>query len=294
MKSFLIIIVFSLITRLVHSSTPIEKTYQNAFEALNQEIKQELLYGDLSQKSVKRSLQARIKKLAPLAQKLGGRKYKYMVVMSFEKTLFALAALNKNYRTALEMSYANGLTGREIILAAMDPENNRKIVALYNLKKDSLQTTYSGKELRSRAMDLTLEEIEHEQDFAFLKVEPIENYVMKDSLFGFIKDKCTSRFGEEDFHLLVFGFNRCFTEKYRIDRWTVGPGFYNASAGYSYVTGLKIGKKGFKGVGVRVQVGVKYAGGIGVFIGNGLMLSLDLETGYGLYAGATYFNLMPK
>jgi hypothetical protein len=279
---------------LAHSATLLETNYQNQFEAINQEIKHELLFGDLSKKSVKRSLQAKIKKIAPLARKIGGLKYKIMVVMSFEKTLLALSTMNKNYKTALDMSYANGLTGREIILAALDADNNKKIVEIYNQNKVSLGPTYSGKELRTRAMDLTLEQLDHDQNFAFLQIAPVENYVMKDGMFNFIKDKCTSRFGEEDFFLLIFGFNRCFTEKYRVDRWTVGAGFFSASKGYSYVTGLKIGKKGFKGVGVRVKVGVKYAGGIGVFIGNGLMLSLDLESSYGLYAGATYFNLMPK
>jgi hypothetical protein len=60
------------------------------------------------------------------------------------------------------------------------------------------------------------------------------------------------------------------------------------------MTGLKIGKKGFKGIGIRVQVGASYAGGIGIFIGNGLILSLDLEKAYGIFAGVTYINLNLK
>ena len=47
-------------------------------------------------------------------------------------------------------------------------------------------------------------------------------------------------------------------------------------------------------VSLSLQIGVNYAGGIGVFLGNGLIFSLDLERAYGLYAGATYFRLKPR
>lgn len=294
MKSILIIIVFSLITRLAQSSTQLEISYQDKFEELNQEIKQELIYGDLSNHSVKNSLRTKINRLAPLAQKIGGRKHRRLVITSFEKTLQALSDMNKSYLKALDFTYANGLTGREIIIEALDPENNRRIVAVYNQNKDSLKNYFSGKKLRIKAMDLTIAELDHDQSFAFLKMDRPENFVMNDSAFSFLKEKCIPAFGEEDFHLLIFGFNRCNSEKYRIDRWTVGPGFYNATSGYSYVTGLKIGNKGFKGIGVRVQAGFKKGYGIGVFIGNGLLLTLDLEQAYGLYGGATYFNLKLK
>jgi len=293
MKSFLTVLVFSLLTNLVHSST-LERTYQNEVEALNQEIQQELLYGDLTTKSVKQSLNAKIKNLSSLALKIGGRKHRRMVVMSFKKTLSALAGLNNSYRMAMEMTYANGLTGREIITQALDPENNRRIMDIYNHKKDFLRSAYSGKKLLTRAMDLTLEELDKEKDFAFLKIEPAANYVMADSTFNFLKEKCVPRFGEESFHILVFGFNRCFSKKYKIDRWTVGPGFFNANKSYSYMTGLKIGKKNLRAIGVRAQVGIKYGGGIGVFIGNGLVLALDIDEGYGIYGGVTYFNLRLK
>lgn len=294
MKSILIIIVFSLITRLAHSATSLEIAYQDKFEELNQEIKQELIYGDLSNNSVKYSLNAKINKLATLALKMGGRNQKRLVIASFEKTVNALSSLNKSHKKALDFTYANGLTGREIISEAMDSENNQRIIGIYNQNKDSLKNLYSGRNLRIKAMDLTIEELDHDKSFAFLKMDRPQNFVMNDSAFSFIKEKCIPAFGEEDFHLLIFGFNRCHSEKYRIDRWTVGPGFYNATSGYSYVTGLKIGKKSFKGIGVRVQAGYKKGYGIGVFIGNGLMLTLDLDQAYGLYGGATYFNLKLK
>lgn len=72
MKSFLIILVFSLLTNLVHSSTLLEKTYQTEFEILNQEIRHELLHGDLTSRSVKQSLKARIKTLGSIALQIGG------------------------------------------------------------------------------------------------------------------------------------------------------------------------------------------------------------------------------
>ena len=294
MKSFLIILVFSLLTNLVHSSTLLEKTYQTEFEILNQEIRHELLNGDLTSRSVKQSLKARIKTLGSIALQIGGRRNRRMVVSGYKKTLAALTSMDETYRAALEMTYANGLTGREIIIEAMDTENNKKIVDIYNQKKDYLRASYHGKELKDRAMDMTLEEVDGNQDFAFLKVEPVANYVLTGKTFNFLKEKCVSKYGEEDFHLLIFGINVCYSDKYKIDRWTVGPGYYYEASGYSYMTGLKIGKKGFKGIGVRVQIGASYAGGIGVFIGNGLILSLDLEKAYGIFAGVTYINLNLK
>jgi hypothetical protein len=294
MKAFLILCVFSFLTHMAHSST-LEKAYETEFESLNQEIKHELLYGNLASPSLQKSLQLRIKKLGSLALEQGGLKHKLMITMTLKKTVKALTSLNSNYREALDVVYANGLTGREIIIEALDPENNRKIVEIYNQKKESLRSTLSGRNLKIKAMDLTMAEVEHNQEFAFLNMEPVENYVLKDNVFSFIKEKCVPKFGEENFHLLVFGYNRCLTDKYRVDRYTIGPGFYNADSGYTWVTGLKIGKKSFRGIGVRIQAGIKLGYGIGVFIGNGLMLSLDLEkTAYGLYAGATYFVLIAK
>lgn len=295
MKSILLLVLFSLVSPFAHSATPAaEKAYQTAFESLNQDIQQELLYGDLTNKSVVRSLKAKINQLAPLAKQVGGRKHSLMVVMSFHQTLNALAKMNKNYRAALDMTYANGLTGREIILEASNPITNAKILKIYQEKKESLSSLYSDRKLQARALDLTLAEIENDPDFAFLKMEPSDNYVQKSGTFSFLKEKCVPDFGEEDFFLLLFGFNRCHTPNYRVDRYTVGLGYYYAYSGYAYVTGLKIGKKNFYGVGAKVQIGVIYGGGIGIFLGNGLMLSLDLEKAYGIYAGATYINLKRK
>lgn len=294
MKAFLILCVFSFITHLAYSNT-LENTYQNEFESLNREIKHELLFGNLASPAQQKSLHLRVEKLGVLAKQMGGVKHKLMVVRTLQKTIKALSSLNANYREALDMIYANGLSGREIILEALDPENNRKIVEIYNQKKESLKTILTGKELKIMAMDLTMAEVEQNQEFAFLNLAPVENYVLQDGVFNFFKAKCVPHFGEENFHLLVFGYNRCLTEKYRVDRYTIGPGFYNADSGYTWVTGLKIGKKSFRGIGVRIQAGIKLGYGIGVFIGNGLMLSLDLEkTAYGLYAGATYFVLKAK
>lgn len=294
MKSFLTAVVFILLTNMVHSSTSLEKNYQTEFEALNAEIKQEMLYGDLSSRSVKVSLKARINKLGALALQIGGRKNRRMVVKGFKQTLAALSAMDRTYKTALDMTYENGLTGRSIVIEAMDPENNRRLVEIYNHNKDFLHASYSGKELKNRAMDMTLKEVEQNQEFAFLKVEPVKNYVFKEGVFNFLKEKCVSKYGEEDFHLLIFGLNRCYSEKYIVDRWTVGPGYYYESTGYSYMTGIKIGKNRFRGIGVRAQIGAYYGGGIGIFIGNGLILSLDLEKAYGIFAGVTYFNLKLK
>jgi len=139
MKSFLIILFFGLLTNLARSSTSLKKAYQGEFEILNQEIKQELLYGDLSNKSVKESLRARIKKLASLALQIGGRKHRRMVLTSFNKTLFTLASMSKSYQTALDMTYTNGLTGREIVVEALDPENNRRVLEIYTQKKSLLR-----------------------------------------------------------------------------------------------------------------------------------------------------------
>lgn len=294
MKFISLIVLLILVCPLALAGISIEKRYEDAFESLNQDIQTELLYGDLSQSSVRRSLRAKIGQVASLARQVGGRKHSRMVKMSFERTIQGLRKMNKNYREALDMTYANGLTGREMIIEALSPENNRKILQIYQEKKESLSSVYQGKQLRSKALEVTLEEIENEQQFNFLKVAPLETYVLKDPLFSFLNEKCVPAFGEEDLFVLLFGFNRCWSQKYRIDRYTVGLGYYNARSGFSYVTGLKIGKKDFYGVGAKVLIGVKYAGGIGVFLGNGLMFSLDLEQGYGIYAGATYINIKPK
>jgi hypothetical protein len=192
------------------------------------------------------------------------------------------------------MVYPNGMSGREIVLEATDLENNKKIIKIYDHYKSALASSYKGSELKNRAMDLTLEEVSQNKDFNFLNLGVQKNFVLKDPVFSFIQDKCTPRFGEEDFFLLLFGMNRCFTNTHVVNRYSVGAGYYNATSGYSYVTGLKIGRKSFYGVGATVKLGVHYAGGIGVVIGNGLLITLDLEKSYGIYAGGTYLNLKAK
>jgi hypothetical protein len=294
MKPLILAILFALMSTLAIGATSSEKIqYQNAFENLNREIQHELLYGDLTQRSVRKNLRSKIKTIKPLARKVGGRRHSLMVVMSFNQTLNSLVRMNKKYREALDMTYENGLTGREIIVKATDPENNRRILEIYEAKKATL-TAFSNHDLRSFALDLTLQEIENIPDFDFLKITPQRNYVMQDKTFTFFADKCIPARGEEDLFVLLFGYNQCTTPKYKINRFTVGLGYYNANSGFAYVTGLKIGKKNFHGVGAKVQFGIFYGGGIGVFLGNGLILSLDLEKGYGVYAGATYMNVKHK
>jgi hypothetical protein len=280
-------IIFSL-SNLVEASTSIEKSWNKEVEQLNQDIQKELLYGDVSDTRFQNAIFKKINLLRPLADKSGGKR------RNFQKTLRALSHLMKNGSKALDIIYPNGLTGRQIVLEATDPEVNRALKAIYDRHKTLLSSYLSGHALKSKAMTETLLEIQSDPRFDFLNLQPEKNYVLQDQVFNFIADKCLSPMGEEDFYFVLFGFQRCQTQKYRMDRWTVGLGYYNATAGYSYLTGLKIGKKDFYGVGARVKVGVSYAGGIGVFIGNGLMFNLDLEKAYGLYAGVTYINIKPK
>jgi hypothetical protein len=282
------------IVNIGHSSTQIEDQFKRDLLSLNEDLKQEILYGDLSLLSQGTSFKKKLKMVKASATQFKGRKFAQMVKKSFSHTIRGLKELQKSYHSILDMTFNNGLSGREMIVAALDPDNNKKILDIYSQKKAWLQSLGQTTNLHEKALDLTLVEIDDDEDFNFLKIEASQNYVLNDPVFSFLKDKCTPAFGEEDFFLLLFGFNRCTTQKYRIDRYTVGLGYLNAPNGFSYVTGLKIGKKGFMGIGARVQIGVNYAGGIGVFLGNGLIFSLDLERAYGLYAGATYFRLKPR
>ena len=294
MKLILSFLVFLLTTGLTQASVTLEKNFQTKIDSLTREINQELLDGNLARRDVQESLREKIRNIAPLAERVGGKKHKNLVVRSLRKTLRSLSRLDRTHRDVLNMTFENGMTGREIFLEATDPENNRKIVAIYNAKKDLLQKSYTGNELRSRAMDLTLNELNQSKEFDFLKMVPQENYVTSDPLFSFIGQKCTPEYGEEDFFLLLFGIHTCESKKYYIERYTVGLGYYNAWFGNAYVTGLKIGKKAFYGVGATAKIGTYYAGGISVYIGNGLILSLELEKSYGIYAGVTYMTIKPK
>ena len=257
-------------------------------------MQHELLSGDISHPVFQQSISRKMDQLMPNAEKVGGKKFQVLLKRNFKQTLRALSRYSKNKKSTLDLVYPNGLTGRQIVLEAINPETNHALVEIYQRHKTLLSLSLTGVELKSLAMAQTMKEIRHDHRFDFLQLKPEKNYVLQDQLFNFIADKCIPAMGEEDFFLLLFGFNRCGTQKYRIDRWTVGAGYYNATSGYSYVTGLKIGKKDFYGVGAGVKIGVSYAGGIGVFIGNGLMFNLDLEKSYGIYAGVTYMNIKPK
>jgi len=294
MKVIFSIILIILFVNLAHSTTQIEDQFKRELNSLNEDLKQEILYGDLSLFSQGNSFKKKLKKVKISATLFKGRKFSQMVIKSFSHTIRGLKQIQKSSHSVLDMTFNNGLSGREMIVAALDSDNNKKILDIYSQKKAFLQSLGQTRNLNEKALDLTLDEIEDDEDFNFLKIESPNNYVSNDPVFSFLKDKCRPAFGEEDFFLLLFGFNRCTTQKYRIDRYTVGLGYLNAPNGFSYVTGVKIGKKGFMGIGARVQIGVNYAGGIGVFLGNGLIFTLDLERAYGLYAGATYFRLKPR
>jgi hypothetical protein len=112
--------------------------------------------------------------------------------------------------------------------------------------------------------------------------------------FNFLSEKCQPKLGEESFHILIIGYYKCENDKYRFVHWTVGPGYYYANKTSSYITGVKIGKKDFYGIGVRAQVGIKFGIGINVYVGNGLILALDVEDASGVYAGVSYLNIRPK
>jgi hypothetical protein len=294
MKLMLKALIFLLVTGSIQASVTLEKDFQSKIDFLNQEIRQELLDGNLAQHNVQKSLREKIGNISTLAEKIGGKKHKNLVSRSLRKTLRALSRLDRKYRDVFNITFENGMTGREIFLEATDPENNRKIVAIYNAKKNLLQKSFSGNELRSRAMDLTLIELNQSKEFDFLKMVPQENFVNSDPVFSFIGQKCSPDYGEEDFFLLLFGIHTCESKKYYIERYTVGLGYYNAWFGNSYVTGLKIGRKAFYGVGATAKIGAYYAGGVSVYLGNGLILSLELEKSYGLYAGVTYMTIKPK
>jgi hypothetical protein len=186
------------------------------------------------------------------------------------------------------------MSGKQILQKALNPQINQEIVRIYENKKNSLFFYQQGEKLNEIALQATLEELSKDEKFQFLFLNSPLLKTSKPPLFNFISDRCSPENGEGDFHLLLFGFYRCHGNKFRVDRYTIGPGYYNASTGTTYVQGLRIGRKSFFGVGVNVKIGAYYGAGLGVFVGNGLMLTLDLERTYGVFAGATYLNVRPK
>ena len=256
-----------------------KEIYESNFESLNQEIQNEILYGDLSQK--KFPLYKKIRNLATQAEKIHGKKFAGLLAKNFRHTVKALSRLDKSHKEILDLRFENGLTGREVIVKAMDPKSFQQLQALYEENNKDLAKTISA------AQELS--------DFDFLNLKPERNYVLNEQAFNFFASTCQPKFGGEDFFLALFGFERCESGTYELDRYTVGLGYINSVTGQSYMTGLKIGKKSFFGVGARVKIGVSYAGGLGVFIGNGLIISVDLDKKtYGLYAGATFAHMKVK
>lgn len=240
--------------------------------SFQEEFKHQLLHGDLSDPEVKLNLKKKLRGMR-------GRK----------RALRALESLDRNYHDVLDMSLSHGLSGRQVLAEALDSKNVKLMNEMYASNKDFLRAAYSGKELKRRAFEKTMNELHERPEFQFLFFENTDK-----GLFTIVNEACQSRFGEENFHLLIFGFNRCWSEGFRVDRWTIGPGYYYASQGATRLVGLKIAAKSFKGLGVRVQIGVIEGVGVSVHIGNGFMITMDLDKANGVYAGITYLNMKAR
>jgi hypothetical protein len=256
-----------------------KKIYEHNFESLNNDLLQELLYGDVAKEKI--SLYKKINALESQAKSLYGKKFSRLLAKNFKHTVKFLSRLDKTHKEVLDLRFENGLTGREVIVKALDPKSFIKLQSIY--------------EENQKDLSKTLLEAQASPDFDFLDLKAERNYVLQEQAFNFFASTCQPKFGEEDFFLVLFGFERCESNQYQLDRYTVGLGYINSVSGQSYMTGLKIGKKSFFGVGARVKIGVSYAGGIGVFIGNGLIITVDLDKKtYGLYAGATFAHMKVK
>lgn len=256
-----------------------KKIYEHNFESLNNDFLQELLYGDVAKEKI--SLYKKINALESQAKSLYGKKFSRLLAKNFKHTVKFLSRLDKTHKEVLDLRFENGLTGREVIVKALDPKSFIKLQSIY--------------EENQKDLSKTLLEAQASPDFDFLDLKAERNYVLQEQAFNFFASTCQPKFGEEDFFLVLFGFERCESNQYQLDRYTVGLGYINSVSGQSYMTGLKIGKKSFFGVGARVKIGVSYAGGIGVFIGNGLIITVDLDKKtYGLYAGATFAHMKVK
>jgi hypothetical protein len=256
-----------------------KKIYELNFESLNNDLLQELLHGDVAKE--KRSLYKKINALESQARSIYGKKFSRLLAKNFKHTVRFLSRLDKTHKEVLDLRFENGLTGREVIVKALDPKSFIKLQSIY--------------EENQKDLSKTLLEAQASPDFDFLDLKAERNYVLQEQAFNFFASTCQPKFGEEDFFLVLFGFERCESNQYQLDRYTVGLGYINSVSGQSYMTGLKIGKKSFFGVGARVKIGISYAGGIGVFIGNGLIITVDLDKKtYGLYAGATFAHMKVK
>ncbi len=273
-------------------SAELQSIYQE-FDRLNGEIKELLLNASLGQRTVRKEIRRKIHALGSLAQKIGGRKNKRAITRSYRKALRIMSRFDGKYHEVLMAQFSNGMTGKEILLAALNPMNTKKLDVLYQAKKTELSGTYSGKELGQKAFEAMMTLAREDEDLGFLFFEEQENLVEQKGYATIIDETCLPKFGEESFHLLIFGFNRCTSENYVMDRWTVGPGFYSAAQGSTKVLGVKLEVDYFSGIGLRAQLGAYFGVGISAYVGNGLMITIDTERGYGIYAGASYLSLKP-
>ena len=171
MKVIFSIILMIFIVNTGHSSTQVEDQFKRDLLSLNEDLKQEVLYGDLSLLSQGTSFKKKLKMVKASATQFKGRKFSQMVLKSFSHTIRGLKELQKSYHSILDMTFNNGLSGREMIVAALDPDNNKKILDIYSQKKAWLQSLGQTTNLHEKALDLTLVEIEDDEDFNFDEIE---------------------------------------------------------------------------------------------------------------------------